>query len=154
MSRIFIIIFAAISIPLSFTANAQGDGKGRKHFDRETFEAKRNAYIVAEVGLTPEEAAEFIPLCNELNQKKFEIGRECRMLSKKIRQKEKPTEAEYVELIDKSLEVEIEEAELKKEYFEKFKKILSPEKIYKYREAEYKFVREFMGQGKKDKQKK
>ena len=31
-----------------------------------------------------------------------------------------------------------------KEYYEKFKKILSPEKLYKYRRAEYKFARSFM----------
>ena len=43
--------------------------KEQRHFDREAFEARRNAFITAEVGLTPEEAAQFIPLCNELRQK-------------------------------------------------------------------------------------
>ena len=49
-------------------------------------------------------------------------------------------------------------AQLEKEYFERFKKILSPEKVYKYRNAEYKFVRNFMKSGrdnkKEEKQKK
>ena len=36
------------------------------------------------------------------------------------------------------------EAALEKEYSETFKKILSPEKLYKYRRAEYKFARSFM----------
>ena len=44
--------------------------KEQRHFDREAFEARRNAFITAEVGLTPEEAAQFIPLCNELRQQK------------------------------------------------------------------------------------
>lgn len=38
----------------------------------------------------------------------------------------------------------MKEAALEKEYYEKFKKILSPEKLYKYRRAEYKFARSFM----------
>jgi len=84
MNKIFFITFVAISVLLSFNATAQ-EKKEQRHFDREAFEARRNAFITAEVGLTPEEAAQFIPLCNELRQKKFEVGRECRKLSKEIR---------------------------------------------------------------------
>ena len=36
------------------------------------------------------------------------------------------------------------EAALEKEYHEKFKRILSVEKLYKYQEAEARFMREFM----------
>ena len=157
MNKIFFITFVAISVLLSFNATAQ-EKKELRHFDREAFEARRNAFITAEVGLTPEEAAQFIPLCNELRQKKFEVGRECRKLSKEIRHKENPTDADYNKVIDECLDVEIKEAQLEKEYFERFKKILSPEKVYKYRNAEYKFVRNFMKSGrdnkKEEKQKK
>ena len=89
MNKIFFITFVAISVLLSFNATAQ-EKKDQRHFDREAFEARWNAFITAEVGLTPEEAAQFIPLCNELRQKKFEVGRECRKLSKEIRHKENP----------------------------------------------------------------
>ena len=157
MNKIFFITFVAISVLLSFNATAQ-EKKEQRHFDREAFEARRNAFITAEVGLTPEEAAQFIPLCNELRQKKFEVGRQCRKLSKEIRHKENPTDADYNKVIDECLDVEIKEAQLEKEYFERFKKILSPEKVYKYRNAEYKFVRNFMKSGrdnkKEEKQKK
>ena len=67
MNKIFFITFVAISVLLSFNATAQ-EKKEQRHFDREAFEARRNAFITAEVGLTPEEAAQFIPLCNELRQ--------------------------------------------------------------------------------------
>lgn len=103
----------AISVLLSFNATAQ-EKKEQRHFDREAFEARRNAFITAEVGLTPEEAAQFIPLCNELRQKKFEVGRECRKLSKEIRHKENPTDADYNKVIDECLDVEIKEAQLEK----------------------------------------
>lgn len=143
MNKIFFITFVAISVLFSLKVFAQGD-KRHRHFDREAFQAKRNAFITAEVGLTPEEAAIFIPLCNELQQKMFEMGRECRKLSREIKHKKSPTESDYSKVNDECLGVKMKEAALEKEYYEKFKKILSPEKLYKYRRAEYKFARSFM----------
>lgn len=143
MNKIFFITFVAVSMLISSGAKAQ-ENKRERHFDREAFEAKRNAFITAEIGLTPEEAAEFIPLCDELRRKRFEIGRECRSLSREISKKKDPTADEYSKAIDTCLDVSIREAELDKEYYEKFKKILSPEKLYKYRDAEFKFARQFM----------
>ncbi|MEG1749355.1 MAG: hypothetical protein RRZ65_07130 [Tannerellaceae bacterium] len=61
-----------------------------------------------------------------------------------MKSKKQATDAEYLKAIDACLEVRINEAQLEKEYYEKFKKILSPEKLYKYRRADYKFAREFM----------
>lgn len=147
MNRIFFITFVAISILSSSIAFAQ-EGKQHRHFNREAFQAKRNAYITAEVGLTPEEAAVFIPLCNELQQKMFEVGRDCRQLTREIRSKENPTEAEYLQVIDACVGVNLKEAEVEKEFYEKFKKVLSPQKIYKYRRADLKFAREYVKGGK------
>lgn len=144
MNKIFIITFATVTVLFSLTLHAQENNLDKKHFNREAFIAKKNAFITAEIGLTPEEAEQFIPLCNELQQKKFELGRECRRLSREICRKEKPTDAEYTEVIDCSMRIRMEEAKLEKEYVEKFKKILSPGKLFKYQQAESKFVREFM----------
>lgn len=143
MHKIYFITFVTFSILLSSVAFGQGQ-KEVRHFDREAFHAKRNAYITAEVGLTPEEASLFIPLCDELQRKMFEVGLDCRRLSREMKSKKQATDAEYLKAIDACLEVRINEAQLEKEYYEKFKKILSPEKLYKYRRADYKFAREFM----------
>lgn len=150
MNKIFFLTFVAISVWFSSGAFAQ-DKKQHREFDREAFQAKRNAFITAEVGLTPEEAAQFIPLCDELRQKMYEVGRECRKFSREVRKKEHPTEADYNRVIDECLEVKIKEAELEKEYYAKFRKILSPEKLYKYRDAEFKFARSYMKGGMKEK---
>lgn len=150
MNKIFFITFVAISVLFSSKVLAQGD-KEHRHFDKEAYQAKRSAFITAEVGLTPEEAAAFIPLCNELQQKMFEVGRECRKLTKEMRHKKSPTESDYSKVNDECLGVKLKEAALEKEYYEKFKKILSPEKLYKYRRAEYKFARSFMKGGPDDK---
>lgn len=144
MGRIFFIIFASVVLLLPVESGAQErDNKGDR-FDKESFFAKKGDFIVTELGLTLEEAAVFIPLSEELSQKRFEAGRRCRQLNKEMRLKEKPTDEEYTRLIDECLTVGLKEAELEKEYYEKFKEILSPEKLYKYKEAEHKFMREFM----------
>lgn len=143
MNKIFFITFVTFSMMLSIGAYAQGE-KQHSHFDKEAFLAKRNAYITAEVGLTPEEAEKFIPLCNELQQLLFEAGSECRKLSREIKRNKNVTDADYTKTMDECVEVHLKEAQLEKQYYEKFKKILSPEKLYKYRRAEYKFARDFM----------
>ena len=66
MGKIIIIIFASFSMLFIEDAGAQE----AKRFDRAAFEAKRNAYIMAEIGLTPEEAAEFIPLLRRQSWRK------------------------------------------------------------------------------------
>lgn len=142
MRKIFFCIFVAYSMILSFEAIAQ-ERKAERHFDREAFEERRNAFITAEVGLTPDEAAAFIPLCRELRQKKFEISRDYRKQAREILHKKQVTDAEYEKLIDAGVERGLKDAELEKEYLKKFKKVLSAEKIYKYRNAEAKFVRSY-----------
>lgn len=144
MNKIFLFTFATVILLFTPNAFAQEEKKSERQFDREAFHAKRNAFITAEMGLTPEEAAAFIPLCEELRQKKFEIGRDCRKLSREIQRKKDLKDEDYLQLIDECLEVSIREAELEKEYYKQFKKILPPEKLYKYREAEFKFARHFM----------
>jgi len=130
MNKIFFITFVACSVVFSFSAHAQS-GKQHRNFDREAFLAKKNAFITAEMGLTPEEAASFIPLCNELQEKMFEAGRECRKLSKDLKHNESATDADYLKVIDECVSVNMKQAQLEKEYYEKFKKILSPKKHIK-----------------------
>ncbi len=56
MYKIFFITFVTISVVFSSEVYSQ-ETKPQRHFDREAYQAKRNAFIIAEVGLTPDEAA-------------------------------------------------------------------------------------------------
>jgi hypothetical protein len=144
MNKIFIITFVLWLILSPQGLNAQNKDTSDKTFDKESFVIKRSAFITAELSLTPEEAAVFMPLCEELQQKKYEAGFKCRKLSREIKSKKNPTDIEYAEAIDECLGVGMKEATLEKEYYEKFKKILPAGKLCKYRDAERKFAREFM----------
>ena len=122
--------------------SAQGQGN-RQVFGNDFWE-KRNTFIKAEVGLTDDEASKFISLENEFKQKIFEVGRECRSMARESQNKQKMTDAEYSKLTDCYLDTRIKEAQLEKEYFDRFKRILKPEKLFKYQEADAKFQRELI----------
>ena len=111
-------------------------------FDIENFKKQKADFIVAEANLTPSEATVFIPLMDELLQKKFELNRKVRNESRLLKKKENPSASDYDTYLELSVESRIQEAVLDKEYYEKFKKILPAEKIYKYQQAETKFMRE------------
>ena len=126
------------------TITASGQANDSPTFDRNDFWVKRNAFISAEIGLTTEEAVKFIPVENEFKTKLFESGRDCRRMTQESQKKRNLTDAEYMKMINCYLDNRLKEAQLEKEYFEKFKKILSPQKIYKYQQADAKFTREFV----------
>jgi hypothetical protein len=142
MNKIFIFIFGALIILALPVGYAQD--KLSSKFDKGSFLVKRSAFIAAELGLTSQEEELFIPLLEELQQKKYEAGQKCRKLSKEIKQKKSPNNVDYLNTIDECLDVGIKEAKLEKEYYEKFKKVLSTEKLYRYKDVEYRFAREFV----------
>lgn len=147
MNKTILYIFALLSMIQFTEVNAQKPRRNNK-FDTEAFESKKGAFLTAEMGLTPDEAAEFIPLCNELQRKKFEIGQDCRKKHKMLKNSGKSnsniSEDSYKEAINVCLESRIKEAELEKEYYNKFLQILTPEKLYKYKDAEMKFWEKYM----------
>lgn len=146
MNKIIVYIFALL-LAVPFTEVKAQHAKQQKSFSREAFESQRNAFITAELQLTPEDAAVFIPLCNELQRKKFEVNQECRKKSRNIRKSKNSkslTDEDYKQAIDICLDSRIKEAELEKEYYSKFLEILTPEQLYKYRNAEIKFARKFI----------
>lgn len=148
MNRIFFFTFVtflmAFSTELFSQENRPSGPQGREPFDRGAFETRRNAFITAEMGLTPEEAAAFIPLADELRQKTFEVGNDCRRLQREVMRRRELTDTDYLKMIDECVEVKMKEAQLEREYYEQFKKILPPGKLMRYRDAENKFARFFM----------
>ena len=136
--------FLVISLQ-SFAQNRERNNgrNGREPFNQEEFMAKRNIYLTEKMALTAEETARFIPVENELMRKKFELGRECRSLDRELRSKKDKSEDEFKKLL-KCREDEKEKRDrLEKDYLEKFKKMLSAEKILKYQNADKEFFENF-----------
>lgn len=136
---IFLLSFGLISV------NGQDKKTEENKRDRiERYKEKKAEFLKKELQLTDAEAAAFIPLVNELMDKKYEAYRSARMNIKSMRDKTEKTEADYKRSIDGMLDSQIKEAELQKEYYQKFMKVLPIEKVYKYHEAEMKFMKSSM----------
>lgn len=91
-------------------------------------------------GLTAEEASAFFPLYFELQDKKQQLNRKAwEWLSEG--KKEGVSEERYEEILEGVYEARISADQLEKTYFEKFKKVLSCQKIYRVQRAEMRFHR-------------
>lgn len=113
-------------------------------FSVENFKKKRAEYLKQELKLTPQEYTLFIPLSEELMDKKFELSKEARLHIRALKKKEQPTEQDYEKAIGLHLQQRIDEALLEKEYVEKFKQVLPIDKVFQYFDADMKFIRNMM----------
>jgi hypothetical protein len=73
--------------------------------------------------------------------KKFNLNRQLFQMRRSIRENASATAEEYRCYNQMSLDNKIEEAKLEKEYYQKFQKVVSEEKIYRYYHANAQFMR-------------
>ncbi len=106
----------------------------------EKIKAQKISYLTSELNLTVEEAQLFWPVYNELSDKLETLRTDkAKLYTDEIRGRLKISEEETISIIDQYMDFEIDEVNLKKEYHEKFKKVLPPQKIMKLYLAENKF---------------
>lgn len=112
-------------------------------FSKEEFRAKQEAYLREKVELTKEEAARFFPVYFELQDRKKSVNDKAWQRGRKGKEPG-TTDAEYEEIIDGIVKARMECDELDWEYLQRFKKILSPKKLFKLQRAEAKFHRDLL----------
>ena len=123
-----------------FIAFSQENRKADYEKRREEMKAKKVSFITENLSLTPEEAQKFWPLYNEMQEKKQQIHKELWQL----RKEKKAGNVDYKKWNEVNINAGLKEAELEKEYFEKYKQILSAEKIYKFYQAEKEFQKQLL----------
>lgn len=109
----------------------------------EEFRAKQKAFIIEKAGLNKEEAAKFFPVYFELQDKKKALNDKAWGLLRKGKD-DKTTEAQYAEILKGVYDARSASDKLERDYYEKFKKILSNKKIYMVQKAEMRFHRELL----------
>lgn len=141
-----LILTAAVLLNSVHLAYAQDELEPSK---REKLEALKVAYLTKELNLSPEEAQQFWPLYNELEDRTRAIRknrRENRLDTKANHAS--LTDAELSAAVDRELAFEQQELDLKKEYNERFKKILPMIKVAKLHTAEQGFRKELLHKAK------
>lgn len=145
-TKYFVILICFLFSTLSAAA--------QQRFSKEEFKQKRAAFLKQELDLTPAEAARFIPLSEELMEKKFELNRDAREKARAIRNRSNVSDTEYEQVVDAWINTRVKEALLEKEYYQKFKRVLPMHKVRKYQEVDMKFMRAMMGRNDGDPQNK
>lgn len=130
-----LVMIASLSQSAVF---AQKSGPTQQDIER--FKAEKMAFIVKEVGLSPEEAGKFFPLYDQMQEKTYALHRDLRMKSRELRKNEKATDKEYLNMVYQMIRQDCQKAAIEESYYKEFEKILSPEKLYKLRCAENKFA--------------
>lgn len=116
---LLIIILAA------FTDVANVSGQG---FER--IRSEKIAFFTRRLSLTSEEAEKFWPVYNDFSNRKQKLNQDKNSLVKYASQNYSNLSVEELEEAgDKIIDFQTSEAALAKEYHEKFKKVLPPEKV-------------------------
>jgi len=131
MNKVLLIIFLAT---ISVNIFSQNYTKQEKI---EHLKAQKMAFITEKLNLTSEEAQKFWPLYNDFFKQKEKISLDKKQIAIDLRQNwESYSNDKKTELADKLIQFRVTEAELEKEYHEKFKSVLSIDKVIKLYNAE------------------
>jgi|WetSurMetagenome_2_1015567.scaffolds.fasta_scaffold459266_1 hypothetical protein len=129
------LILALITNSLG-AENRNSNDNARKQL-WEDMKAKRAAYYSERIGLTADEAQVFWPVYNELQNKKDKLHR---AMSDQFRNAKKDINGrkvfDFTKATDDMINLRLQDATLDKTYHAKFKRILSPEKLFRYYDAE------------------
>jgi hypothetical protein len=128
------IVSIAFGICLFFTLSAQNPRA------KERVEAQRVAFITQRLNLTPEEAQQFWPIYNQFTEKLQQI----RAAAKSDKPVIDMTDADAEKTILAEFDKESKELELRKEYYQKLKKILTVKKIARLYRSEQDFRTELV----------
>lgn len=134
------LTFLIVALVLTTGLFAQDQAKSQDEVRKQRWEdmkAKRAAYYTEKICLTSNEAQLFWPVFNELQEKKWKLHQQMSAKFYNVKKDEHGRPIfDYAKINDELIRNKVQEANLEKIYHERFKKILSPEKLFRYYGAE------------------
>jgi len=129
-----------------FTISTVSFAQPRNHrkVTRAEMDAKKVAFLSTELNLTTVEAEKFWPEYNTYDDKMHNIHKALRKLKNKLKNFEKLTIEEAYQATESVIKLEGNKTILRKEYLEKFSRILGKKKGAKVFYVEHKFKRELL----------
>lgn len=124
--------------------------QNEKHkVDKEKIKTMKVAFITQKIDLTTDEAQKFWPIYNEFENKNEALFLEKRKLRKASKSEIELTDKQIETNINNEFNLKQKELDLEKEYFTKFKTVLSIKKIEQLYLAQDQFKRELLRKIKK-----
>ncbi len=143
MKRGLLISFIVLIVAAMNAQPPGPPGRGRNNPKMEKrIESMRIAFITKELNLSPSESQAFWPVFNEMKEKERAIREEM----KPDKPVEDLSEQEAGALLDQQVQLMDRETALRKEYTERFRKILPATKVLKLQHAEGEFRRQLVNE--------
>lgn len=133
-------MISAIAL-LSLAASAQAPEPSEAERSRIYAELKpyRHEFLAKELHLTKEQARDFMPLYDKMEDELQRISDETRDIEKRVRETKNCSNTE-IEAASRAIFEEKEKAgKVELEYYEQFRTVLSPEQLFNLKQAERKF---------------
>ena len=132
--RIYAIIICLCTITATcFAQQNNGQRNQRQFFSPEAYNQGLEEFVKNEAGLNDEECKKFFPLMHEMMNKQREVNSQIQqVMAKGFSAK---TEADYEQIITRSINLEIESRKVEQTYYKKFHSVLSWKQIHKVRIA-------------------
>lgn len=139
------IVALALMVFAALTVSAQAD---RSNWGAQMLEAKHKM-IIEEVGLTPTQQEQFMPLYEAMENEIYTTNRDARTLAAAVEKKKAPTDSEYAQAAEALSRAKVREGEIEAKYFEKFSKILTKRQLFQLKQTEKKFAQKMLRGSKK-----
>ncbi len=135
------ILLLSLVISLPLLSRAQDEKQGR-----ERIEAYRVQFITAELDLSPAEAQQFWPLYNQYRkeQQKLRRNKDKRLMRQRLRNIDGLSDKELEEALEAELEMQQQQVDLRRKYYEQYKKVLPIQKVARLYRAEIEFQKKLM----------
>jgi hypothetical protein len=132
------IIWLLLPFTVAFSASSQEDNKDKE----DKIEALKVGFITKELSLSSSEAEKFWPIYNELDTKMKDLRQSNRKINQELRESEdKISNEDAKKKLNTLFENDQKELDLKKEYSEKFIKIIGEKRTLKLLSLEHEFRR-------------
>jgi len=145
MSRLIFSLILFFFISLQVEAQGPGASERRATVVRsgvtgERVQVERIAYLTEKIGLTPEEAQQFWPIYNEMENKRTALFEErASIIQRFMNHSDNLTERQIAEQLNRLVAIQQQEAALPAEYDARFRKVLSSRKVMNLYVAEMGF---------------
>ena len=140
-------VLAIVIMVLAITA-AMAQNNGRTKFATDMYQAKHEM-IIEELGLTPTQQKQFMPLYEQMEREIYQVNRNARALASEVEKKKNPSDKDYEAAASALSRTRMQEGEIEAKYFDKFSKILSKKQLFQLKQTELKFTREMIKKKKK-----
>ena len=133
-------IIICLAAAISASAMAQQPGDGSK-WRAEMLEAKHQL-IIEQVGLTPTQQEQFMPMYEAMEKEIFQNNFEARVAAQAVSKRgNNATDTECFNAAKTISDAKVKEGEIESRYFDKFSQVLSKRQMFLLKQAEINFTR-------------